>query len=274
MNVSITRRLAAICALSLTCGTLSAQTGFDFGLRGGIHTSSLLNQQDEDAGAELDYKMKIGFAAGVGAGYTFNNHMGVGIDILYSKQGQGYGGSTSYIAAHGNENVSGLFSGLAFINDINMDNTYTARTIINCIKIPVMYRYTGDNTKKSYFSSFIGPQFNILSGASYMVNDKDAPIPDFSAKDVFTKLTFDVVLGVGANVQLSDNMLLTAHFRLDYGLSDMENKSYTTPGGDKYYPTDRSATHNATGGILIGLNYSMVKQAKKDTKGAPQVKKK
>ena len=68
------------------------------------------------------------------------------------------------------------------------------------------------------------------------------------------------------------NLVLTAHLRLDYGFGDVEKKDEMfTSGGvqQRFYSTGRVATHNATGGLMIGLNYKFVKKEKekpKDTK--------
>jgi hypothetical protein len=61
----------------------------------------LLNQDDSDAGPELDYESTWGFAGGVSASYNFTDYLGVGLDVLYSNQGQKYKGTQSGIFLHG-----------------------------------------------------------------------------------------------------------------------------------------------------------------------------
>ncbi len=127
----------------------------------------------------------------------------------------------------------------------------------------MLFRYTGDNTKKTYFSSFIGPQIDMLSAASVQVNSQNASFSKFNttATDLYKKTTLDAVFGVGVGINLSKNLVLSGHLRLDYGLGDAEDKSVTV-GGGKLYNSARAATHNATGGALIGLTYRLTKKAK------------
>jgi hypothetical protein len=264
-------KLLAACTLSLLSASSFAQKGLDFGIRLGGHASALLNSTDQEAGPELDFAVKPAMAFGVGVGYNFNNHMGVGLDILYSSQGQGYKGNADTSSAVTVNAYTRNIILQAFANNIPVSGNYTAKTTLSCIKIPILFRYGGDNTKKSYFSMFIGPQINILTGVKYTVNDKDAPTTDLELKNVeaYNKTTFDAVLGLGAGFNLSPVLSLTAHLRLDYGLSDIENKNAKIElmGSDNYYANGRAATHNATGGLLIGLNYKLQKAG---AKGKPQ----
>ncbi|MFI5196597.1 MAG: outer membrane beta-barrel protein [Chitinophagales bacterium] len=278
--MSYSRKFIAMCILSLTCGSLFAQTGFDFGLKGIIQTSSLLNNTDQAAGNELNFKNNIAMGAGIAGGYSFSNHIGAELNILYSKQGQGYTGDVTQISNANSGILSNEFKNMAGSNNITFSGNYTADIALTCIKIPILFRYTGDNTKKWYFSSFIGPQIDMLSSAAMQINGQNASFAPYHVKmeDLYKKMTVDAVLGVGAACNLSDHIVLSVHFRLDYGLGDVENKSAATPtfgGFDKFYAPARTATHNATGGALISLNYKLIKKTKEadKTKAAPGKKK-
>ena len=265
--MSYSRKFIAVCILSLTCGSLFAQTGFDFGLRGIVQTSSLLNTTDQAAGPELNFKNNVSMGAGIGGGYSFNNHMGVALDILYSKQGQGYTGDVVQISSANKGILSNEFKNLASANNISFSGNYTAGITLTCIKIPILFRYTGNSTRKCYFSSFIGPQIDMLSSATMQVNGQNASFTAYNVKteDLYKKMTVDAVLGVGAACNLSDHIVLSVHFRLDYGLGDVENKSESISAAGstvKFYASTRAATHNATGGGLISLNYKLAKKAK------------
>ncbi len=263
-RASVTRQAVAICALTMACTPVFAQKGFDFGLKGNIQTTSLINSNDQAAGTELDYKNYTTMALGVSAGYSFNNHTGVEINILSSKQGQGYVGETSQINGNSGLILSGLFASFALAQGIPFTGNYTARITTNVIKVPILFRYTGNTTKKVYFSSFIGPQINILSKVKFTINDQDVSFSGSGNKpeDLYKKTTFDVAFGFGAGFNLSKNINLSVHLRLDYGLGDMEDKSFIPSGAsDKFWPAGRASTHNATGGGLISLNYKLIKKA-------------
>lgn len=268
----------AIGAMLFTSYSSFAQKGVDIGLRMNVQTSSLLNSSDQAAGPELDYKNNTGVAFGIGGGYMVNKHIGVGIDFLYSKQGQGYKGAGSQINTGTTvPDLSQRFRADATLNGIGLTGGYTARRDVTYIKIPIMLRYTGNNTKKLYFSSFIGPQISLLTAAKYQINGAEMNLSSMQtdAKSQYKKMGIDLTLGVGAAVNLSQNISLSLHLRLDYGLGDAEDKSaqYYQSGANggmkNYYPTGRATTNNATGGGLISFNYKFLKKEKAPEKGKP-----
>jgi hypothetical protein len=80
----------------LLIGSIWAQEGaFRIGAVLLPQNTWLLNQDDSDAGPELDYEVTWGFAGGISASYNFNDYLGVGLDVLYSNQGQKYKGTQS-----------------------------------------------------------------------------------------------------------------------------------------------------------------------------------
>jgi hypothetical protein len=97
----------------------------------------LLNQDDSDAGPELDYEVTWGFAGGISASYNFNDQLGVGLDVLYSNQGQKYKGTQSGIS-------------------------YTAKATLNYLKLPLLFRFNSDPNSVVQFNAFLGPQFSFL----------------------------------------------------------------------------------------------------------------
>jgi hypothetical protein len=276
-RASFTRKVITVSALSLLAGQMYAQKGFDLGLRGTVLTSSLLNEKDQAAGPELDYKNKVNVGGGIAAGYNFDNHMGVELDILYSKQGQGYVGDPAQITpmTNGVLILSQEFQKLASANNIAFTTNYTANIALYTLKIPILFRYTGDAKKPWYFSSFIGPQINLLNSVAMQVNGANASFTcaGFAAIDQYKKTTIDAVVGVGVGINLSDNFVLGVHLRLDYGLNDVENKSEVPSGStNKLYDPTRAATHNATGGGLISLNYKFIKKKATGTKATTTTK--
>ena len=164
--------------------------------------------------------------------------------------------------------MSQEFERLARANNISFDGKYTADVDMTTIKIPILFRFTGDNTRKSFFSGFIGPQVNMLEQVKVTINGKEALYKNIGVKseNIFKKTTVDAVLGLGVTFKLTENLLLSGHFRLDYGFGDIENKSAKDGAGTlNFYDNTRSSTHNATGGALISIGYKLGK-AKKDDK--------
>ena len=265
---SSTKYVAAACLL-LASGSSFAQRGFDFGIKGIYQATGLPNKTDDDAGPELDFKNKMGFGGGVAVGYTITKHLGVEIDALYSKQGWSYTGSVGRINS-GNTGILILcdeFQSLAATNNIPFTGTYSADITLNCIKIPLLLRYTGNTANRTYFSSFIGPQINMLSSTTVQVNGRTASFAAYGVKaeDLYKKMTMDAVLGLGIGIRLPANLTVSAHLRLDYGLGDAEDKSktYSDNGvSTKIYDPKRATTNNATAGVQIGVSYKLKKGKK------------
>jgi len=267
LSTFIKSSVVTVGILSLCSGHAKAQNGLDFAVRGIVQTSSLINSNDQGAGAEIDFNMGVKFGGGLSVGYTFSKHLGAEIGFLYSKQGQGYKGDSAEVS-HNTIDVTLLsqeFERLANANNIDFDGKYTADISMTCLKIPILFRFTGDNTRKSFFSGFIGPQVNMLQQVKVTINDKEALYKNIGVKseNIYKKTTVDAVLGLGVTFKLTDNLMLSGHFRLDYGLSDIEDKKAKDGGGTlNFYDATRSATKNATGGALISLSYRLGKAKK------------
>ena len=257
----------ALVALSIAGTHAYAQKGFELGLNSGVQSSTLINKEDQAAGQELDFSQKIHIPIGITAAYTFNNHMGVEVDFIYTHQGQGYKGVA--VANPDGKVMSNAFSAIASDNGdpLVTGASYTAETKFTNIKIPILFRYTGNTDKKVYFHSFIGPQIDMISAVSYSVNGNNMWFKgsDQQASDMYKKMTIDGVLGVGAGINITSNIVLTADLRLEYGLGDVEKKDATLSFGGvtagNFYGSGRSATNSDSAGLMIGLTYKFNKKA-------------
>jgi hypothetical protein len=231
----------------------------------------LLNQDDSDAGPEQDYEVTWGFAGGISASYNFNDYLGVGLDVLYSNQGQKYKGTQSGIS-------------------------YTAKATLNYLKLPLLLRFNSDPNSVVQFNAFLGPQFSFL--LSYK-DRAEANVPLFgtnirevSGKEVsFTigntsekeALTAPIyksflpgaVLGFGIGIKPTDALLISLHIRADYAFGDAENKDakvdHTQHGGGQqpFWSTKpkygnpapaghtRPKTTALTGGLQLGVYYTI-----------------
>ncbi len=262
--------------ITVTAGAASAQNGLDFSLRGLVQTSSLINSKDQGAGPEVDYKMGVTMGGGVSVGYTFSKHLGAELGVLYSKQGQGYTGDFAEVS-HNTLDVTIIsqeFERLAVANNITSTGKYTANIEFTNIKVPILLRFTGDNTRKSFFSGFIGPQVNMMAQVKTTINGKEAQYKNMGVKyeDIYKKTSVDAVLGLGVTFKLTENFLLSGHFRLDCSAGDVENKNAKDPNGRyNFYDKTRGTNYSATGGAVISISYKLVKKAPKDDKTKTKV---
>jgi len=191
--------------------------GFYIGIRATPQLSWMINKTDIDASG---YKTLNRFGAnfGLAGGYSFNDHIGAEVNVLYSLDGKRY-------------KVSG--------------KEYTQK--VNYFKIPLLFVYTTQPATFMFLGK-IGPQLNILSMAKVSpAITNGTTISD--NKDQYETTVLGAVANAGARYAVIDNLWIDASIRYDISLTNVENKSY------KYFPSGRSDTHNMTLGLEIGLNY-------------------
>jgi len=231
----------------------------------------LLNQDDSDAGPEQDYEVTWGFAGGISASYNFNDYLGVGLDVLYSSQGQKYKGTESGIS-------------------------YTAKTTLNYLKLPLLLRFNSDPNSVVQFNAFLGPQFSFLlsykdrfeddvpllrtnievSGKEMIITTGNTPTEEELTAPIYKSFLPGAVLGFGIGIKPTDALLISLHIRADYAFGDAENKDakidHTHHGGvgqDPFWSNKpkygdpapagytRPKTTALTGGLQLGVYYTI-----------------
>jgi hypothetical protein len=195
----------------------NAQQGFSLSIKGNPQFSFLQNKDDNN---NSNYSTKATFNAsfGLGAEYGFNNHFGVGIDALYSLQGQRY-----------------------VLNNIEFNQK------VNYIKVPVYFTYNSDASKPISFVGKIGPQVSFLTDAN--LSNKNGDKVQTNNKDRYNTVTFGGVAEAGAQYKIASQMYLTTLVRFDYDFTNAEDDKFSgyTPG--------RAKTYNSTIGLEVGLKY-------------------
>lgn len=179
----------------------------------------MLNSDDKDA---PDFKRKATFGAsfGVGAGYNFTNNLGLGLDVLYSIQGQKYE-----------------------VNGVEFNQK------VNYLKIPLMFTYNTNPSAPVVFTAKAGPQLGLRMGAKVTDSDNNDIIGD--AKDMYSSVDFGAVAGAGVRFALTQKLSLDAGIRFDYSFTNAENSDYV------HYAPGRANTNNMTAGIELGLRYHL-----------------
>ncbi len=188
--------------------------------------SFLFNNDDSDAGPELDYATTIRFGGGVGVTYGLSDYFDVGTEFLISPQGQKYTGKYE---------IGGV------------TRTLDAYTKLTYLKVPVMLFLHNDLETVS-FNFMVGPQFNFLIGgqetAKYYENgtltqERIADATTITVKDgngntfakgtftetAYSKFLFGAFMGFGMSFPIGDNMFLSTTLRFDYSFGDVENKN-------------------------------------------------
>lgn len=181
------RSIASIIGLLFICN-LSAQEGFRIGAKGIYQSTWLINQDDSDAGNELDYVPTYGAAFGLALGYNFSTGIGIELDVLYSKQGQKYD----------------VFE----VIEIEQRLTY--------LKIPLLLSFNSDPDHMAMFIGRIGPQLCLLNGEELTTSLGAATGRNYE------KMDFGIAFNFGAAFKLAPKVQLTASVRADYGFLNAE----------------------------------------------------
>jgi hypothetical protein len=215
--------LAAFVLTALTVSKKAdAQQGFSISVKTTPQFSFLQNADDR-GNSIIDRKATFNANFGIGAGYNFTPSLGVGMDVVYSLQGQKY-----------------KFLEPGFSNEINQK--------VNYVKIPVYFSYTYNPDKPVSFIGKIGPQVSFLTSSKLTDNDGNTIKSD--TKDHFKDVTFGGMAAAGAQFKLDKRMFLTTMARFDYDFTTAESHN------NNFYP-GRAKTYNMTAGLEIGLKYML-----------------
>jgi len=205
-------------ALTINTNTANAQQGFSLGVKA-IPQFSFLQNKDDNDNPVIDRKATFNAGFGLGFGYNFTPKAGIGLDVLYSLQGQKYEAS-----------------GATLYNKVNY------------VKIPLYFSYTASPAKAVSFTGKIGPQLSLRTSAK--ITDGDGNDVAADKDDMYESATFGAVAGAGVQFRLSRNLSLSTLARFDYDFTNAEDESYPT------YRAGRANTYNMTAGLEVGLKYS------------------
>lgn len=260
------RSLIIIAALLFVFSSSSfAQSGLQLGLRFNPEFTGIANSNDAAASPELEKTSHFGYLSfGIGALYNIDRNIGVGVDILFSREGQAFTGTFAGGEAEHQDAYSAVIATQLKQNSLPVKGDFEALAELNYIKVPVMFSWATDNTAPIYFSILVGPQFNFLHGIALEVNGEDLEFPksNFTPDVLYNSMTIGGVLAFGAGFNVSSNMVLTARLRFDYGFGDAENKEVLVSlkndnKFEPFYPTTRSSAHSESAGLMIGLDFKL-----------------
>jgi hypothetical protein len=208
---------SALLIAGLALNKANAQQGFSLSVKATPQFSFLQNKDDQNNNS---YSSKVTFNAsfGLGADYGFNNHFGVGIDALYSLQGQRY-----------------------ILNNVEYNQK------VNYLKVPVYFTYNSDASKLISFIGKIGPQVSFVTDAN--LSDKNGNKIQSNTKDRYQTATFGGVAVAGVQYKIASQFYLTTSARFDYDFTNAEDDTFSG------YTAGRAKTYNSTIGLEVGLKY-------------------
>lgn len=206
----------AVALMGITTNA-GAQKGFNLSVKGTPQFTWLQNEDDSD-NSQLDRKATFKTNFGIGAGYHFTKNYGVGLDVLYSLQGQKY-------------EVNGA--------ELTQKLDY--------LKVPVYFTYNTDPSKKVSFVGKLGPQVSFLTNAKLEGVDGN----ELDNKEVYNDVTVGGMANAGVQFRLSTNLFLQTGLYFDYDFTNAEDEDYVD------YNNGRASTHNMGAGVQVGLKYQL-----------------
>lgn len=215
-----------ITGVIMSAAQLNAQEGFGIGIEGTPQFSWLINSDDR-SNASYETMGTLNGSFGVTMQYGFNDMNALGLNVLYSYQGQRF-----------------------------KLNTVERYKMVEYIKIPLLYVYSYGISRNLRFIGKIGPQLDILANAR--LTDKDGNDIVGDHMDAYNNAALDVVGSAGFGFLLSDNWWFDAAVRYDIGLTNAEDPGYRRNINDPLRSTresGRTMTNNSTLGLNLGIRY-------------------
>jgi hypothetical protein len=179
----------------------------------------LLHNNDDNDNSSFDHRVRFNTAFGVGGAYSFTENTGIGLDVLYSLQGQRF--------------------------DINGKDSIQRQ---NYVKIPLYFLFVSSASSPISFIGKIGPQLSILTSSKRGANNSSS---DKDTKDWYKSATFGGMAGAGAQFRFNTNLFLTTLARFDYDFTNAEDD------GNAHWRAGRANTYNTTFGLEIGLKFRL-----------------
>lgn len=195
----------------------SAQKGFYVGAQGAPLLSVKFNTSDVHK-SDMDYKAKSSYTFGIGAGYNLSDNFGIGTEVMYSREQQGYSD-----------------------HNIRYDEE------VNYLKIPVFASFNSNPASRVMFIAKAGPQIGIHLKSN--ISNASNPLLNGETKDKYKKLSVGAMVGTGVRVRLSDHFYADGGLRLDGTFTNLQNKSY------RGIDSRGGKTHSVNAGLELGIKY-------------------
>lgn len=191
-----------------------AQKGFSLSVKASPQFNWMNNTNDKPTSI-YDRRSTFGASFGVGGQYNFTDHMGVGLDVLYSLQGQKY-------------HLDG--------EKYHQKNDY--------VKVPLLFAFTAGPLDKVAFYGKVGPQLSFLTNSKL-----DGDLKRVETRDRFRNVTLGGAAAAGVQFALAKNISLNTGLRVDHDFTNVENNN------NPVYNSGTAVSHNSTLGLEVGLNY-------------------
>ena len=196
----------------------NAQKGLEFGAFVQPQTHWIMNDQDFEAGDELDFRVPYSMGIGINVGYNFSDMLGLRTGLSYDTNGQDY------------------------VNN-SVDPSINSSIVLNYLKVPVYLKFNTNTQSKLSFLFLAGPQFGLLTKAESFF-DEDDPVDQM---EQYANFELSAAGALGLQINMDDNSTINFLWRTQYSLNNIEEKV-----------VGRDAYQNLVTGLYIAYNYNLV----------------
>lgn len=233
MKNSVFKVAILAAAIMISSNEAKAQRGFQLGVEVSPQFSYLVNLDDFDSNLwEEKHAFNGGF--GISSQLGFTENLGIGLNVLYSFQGDKYEW----------KNVERYKS-------------------LQYLKIPLMFTVSAPFGTSMMFVGKIGPQLSIMTDAKLFDKNNNTIKNDYT--EAFTNVDFGGMISAGLAYRINDNVSVDAALRYDVGAVNAEDDDYSF---NIHNPSDfdtpapatspRANTSNMTAGLTVGVRYTFL----------------
>ncbi|MEX0966732.1 MAG: outer membrane beta-barrel protein [Bacteroidia bacterium] len=216
--------IASAIVLMALPANVAAQSGPSIRIFAMPQATMMLNADDSERGSH-NYEFTMGTAFGLGGGYKFSDKAGLGLDLIYSMEGQKYTMTDT------------------------AKQTYSFQQKVNYLKIPLALTLNSNPDNRVMFAFRAGPQISLLLSSSLEDGDGDEIEIIPSEPDPYESMLIGAMMETGIDIRILESFLLNTGFRFDYSFGNSENEDF--PGR----ADDRAPTNNITAGFMLGFKY-------------------
>ncbi len=211
--------------------------------KGLANSSFLFNKNISDAAADQDYAAGWSFNYGLGVSMYFGN-VGFGIEGLLGNQLGAYAGTVVKKDSLGNPT----------------SKNYSSTVNLKVTEIPILFKLKSDIG--GYLE--IGPQYNIISEASYHYKDDKQTDTITIMTSNFARSYFSAVLGFGFKIPVAkSNFSVIAGVRLQFAFTDIKGvDALGVPFDNLFKYKTHEQTAAAAGGLMLGVVYTLGEKKK------------
>jgi hypothetical protein len=226
-KIHMKKLLVLLLLASVSSVNAQSDSELKFGPRVGVNISNFSNVDDSDG--------LIGLVAGGYAVYSFHEHFGISLDLLYSMEGA---------------------KSKATFNFPDSTVTQEQSIKLSYLRVPLLLNvFFGELGNPIRPKLMVGPSLGFLMGvkteSEFRINDSGVITEvstSSSEKEGYNTIDFGAVAGAGVNIRLADRLWLDTDLRYYIGASDLFEDS---PSGED---TPKNNHLQVSLGLGIGLN--------------------